>query len=192
MKAKLMHLIANFFIWVAFIAGLGGFAVALAMDTYTDYVPETWHYIAIGAGMIVLLLVGIILHIVANARAKREAISACWNAVEDVDVMEAVEEEAAAEEAVAEEELAEAIEEVVEEVAEEAAVEPGKTKIQIVREKIIEKTPLTAEQLEKVEKVGKIAVPVGIACITMLAMASKIKTYKAGEARRRNFYDWLG
>ena len=182
-----MHLIANFFIWIAFIAGVGGFAAALALDTYTDYVPELWHYIAIGAGMFVLLLVGIILHIAANARAKREAISACWNAVEDVDVMEAVEEEA-----IAEEELAEAIEEAVEEVVEEAAEETEKTKIQIIREKIVEKTPLTAEQLAKVEKVGKVAVPVGVACIAMLAMASKIKGYKAGEARRRDFYNWLG
>ena len=181
MKAKLLHLIANLFIWIAVVAGLGGFAAALALGIYTDYIPETWHYIAIGAGMGVLLVVGIILHIVANARAKREAIRACWDVVEDVDVMDAVEEDA----------VEAAIEEAAEESAEDAAEDAEKTKIQIIREKIIEKTPLTEEQLEKAEKIGKIAVPVGAACI-VLAMAAKLKGYKAGEARRRTFYNWLG
>lgn len=178
MKAKLLHLIANLFIWIAVVAGLGGFAAALALGIYTDYIPETWHYIVIGAGMGVLLLVGIILHIVANVRAKRERIRACWDVVEDVDVMEPAEEEA----------LVEALDEAVEEIE----GEEEKSKIQIIREKIIEKTPLNEEQLAKVEKVGKIAIPVGVACITMLAMASKIKGYKASEARRRDFYKWLG
>jgi len=50
---------------------------------------------------------------------------------------------------------------------------------------------VTEEQLEKAEKIGKIAVPVGAACI-VLAMAAKLKGYKAGEARRRTFYNWLG
>ncbi|MBQ8311464.1 MAG: hypothetical protein IJX80_10680 [Clostridia bacterium] len=183
MKAKLLHLIANLFIWIAVIAGLGGFAVALALNIYTDYIPEMWHYIAIGAGMGVLILVGIILHIVANVRAKREAIRACWNVVEDADVVDAVEEEAI------EEALEEAADEAVEETAEEAETE--KTKIQIIREKIIEKTPLTEEQLAKAEQIGKIAVPVGAACI-VLAMAAQLKGYRAGAARRRNFYKWLG
>ena len=184
MKAKLMHLIAKLFIWIAVIAGLGGMAAAFALNFYTDYIPELWHYLAIGGGMLVLIIVGIILHIVANARAKREAISECWDVVEDVDVMEAVEEEPVEEEA--------PVEEAIEEIVEEAPEVIEKTKIQVIREKIVEKTPLTEEQLAKVEKVGKVAVPVGIACIAMLAMASKIKGYKAGEARRRDFYNWLG
>ena len=185
MKAKMVHLIANLFIWIAVIAGLGGLATALALNLFTDYIPEMWHFLAIGGGMLLLILIGVLIHVIANARAKREAIRECWDVVEDADAIDAVEEEA----------VVEAVEEVEPEVVEETEeIADGslKAKIQAIRVKIVEKTPLTEEQLEKVEKVGKVAVPVGIACITMLAMASKIKTYKAGEARRRSFYNWLG
>ncbi|MBO7175615.1 MAG: hypothetical protein J6V57_07710, partial [Spirochaetaceae bacterium] len=65
------------------------------------------------------------------------------------------------------------------------------TKYQIVREKIVEKTPITEEQLTKAEKITKVAVP-ALAVCTVVLMAAKLSSYRKGEARRRTFYDWLG
>ena len=188
MKAKGIRVIANLILWVGVIACLGGFilALSLSMDNLfglpTEYIPETWHYIALGLILALVILVGVILHVVASNKAKREQIRACMESVEDASVLDA--EEEVEEEVLAEEEAAE---EAVEVVAEE---EP-KTKYQIVREKIVEKTPITEEQIDKAEKITKVAVP-ALAVCTVVLMAAKLSSYRKSAARRRTFYDWLG
>ena len=62
---------------------------------------------------------------------------------------------------------------------------------QYVRDKIIEKTPVTNEQMDKAEKIGKVAIPVAAATAVVL-MAAKLVSYRKTEVRRRTFFDWLG
>ena len=70
-------------------------------------------------------------------------------------------------------------------------VELPKTKYQILRDKIVEHTPITYEQLDKAEKVGKVAIPVAAATAVVL-MVAKLASYRKQEIRRRTFFDWLG
>ena len=62
---------------------------------------------------------------------------------------------------------------------------------QYVRDKIVEKTPVTNEQMDKAEKIGKVAIPVAAATAVVL-MAAKLVSYRKTEVRRRTFFDWLG
>ena len=70
-------------------------------------------------------------------------------------------------------------------------VELPKTKYQMVRDLIVEKTPITNEQIDKAEKIGKVAIPVAAAA-TVVLMAAKLVSYRKQEIRRRTFFDWLG
>ena len=70
-------------------------------------------------------------------------------------------------------------------------VELPKTKYQMVRDLIVEKTPITNEQIDKAEKIGKVALPVAAAA-TVVLMAAKLVSYRKQEIRRRTFFDWLG
>ena len=191
MKAKGIRVIANLILWVGVIACLGGFILALLLSMGnpiglpTEYVPDQWCYITLGLVFAVVLIVGIILHVVAGNKEKREQIRACMEAVEEATVLDAEEEI----EEVVEEEIPEEV--VAVEETEAPAEEAPKTKYQIVRETLIAKTPITEEQLDKAEKVGKVAIPVAAAC-TVVLMVAKLASYRKGEIRRRTFYNWLG
>lgn len=184
MKPKMIRLLANILLWIAVVAGLGGCALALALSMFTNYTPEAWHFYAIGGGVALFIVIAIVLHAVANVREKRLAIRECWEAAEEADAAEACADDTAVSCEETEEDS-----DTTEATAEE---EPAsKSKLQVVREKIVEKTPLTEEQLDTAEKIGKVAVPVGAACVVLL-MAAKLKGYKASAARRQTFYKWLG
>jgi hypothetical protein len=60
----------------------------------------------------------------------------------------------------------------------------------MVRDLVVEKTPITNEQIDKAEKIGKIAIPVA-AVATVVLMAAKLSSYRKNEIRRRTFFDWL-
>ncbi len=199
MKAKGLRIVANLVLCIGVVASLAGLAVALLISNgligiATDYIPQMIDYIILAAIFGVAFLAFLILHIVANVKAKRERIAACWAEaeaaalLEEAEIEEAIDEveEDAADETV-EEECAE--EEAVEECTEEEVV--TKTKLQIVREKILEKTPITEEQLDKAEKIGKVAIPVAGACL-VLAVAAKAGSNRKKAARRQKLYKWLG
>ncbi len=190
MKSKRIHLAANLVLWIGLIAGLLGCIVALLLaegnplGLPTDYVPTQNDFIYIGIGLAAIIVISIILHVIANCCASREKIRACW--------AEAAVEEAPVEEAPVEE----AVEETVEEEAvEEIAEEEPKTRLQIIYaniyDKVKEKTNLTDEQLEKAKKVGKVALPVGAACVS-LAVLAKLGHYRKQAKNRAQFYKWLG
>ncbi len=185
MKPKMIRLLANILLWIAVVAGLGGCALALALSMSTNYIPEAWHFYAIGGGVALFIVIAIVLHAVANVREKRLAIRECWNAAEEADAA-VIGEEPETDENTTEDVETDATEDVADVEAEES-----KNKLQVIREKIVEKTPLTEEQLDKAEKIGKVAVPVGAACVVLL-MAAKLKGYKASATRRQTFYKWLG
>jgi hypothetical protein len=113
-------------------------------------------------------------------------------AVEDASILDAVEEEPVAE--ITLDEVASDLDELVEEIEEEAAAEEARNyhpAYKYVRDKIIEKTPVTEEQMDKAEKIGKVALPVAAAA-TVVLMAAKLVQYRKQEIRRRTFFDWLG
>ncbi len=194
MKAKGIRVIANLVLWIGVIACLVGFIFALLlangnpMGLNTEYVPQVMDYVALGIILAIVIIVAIILFVVANNKEKRERIRACMDLVEDASVLDAVEEEIAEEVAEAVEEVAEVVEDLVEEVE---AVEAPKTKYQLLREKIVEVTPLTEEQIDKAEKIGKIAIPAAAAAVLLL-MIAKLANYRRREVRRRVFFDWIG
>ena len=118
---------------------------------------------------------------------------AAEEAVEDASIFDPVEEpapEVALEEVVSDlDELLDVPSEEEAEVVEEAPkYHPA---YQYVRDKIVEKTPITNEQLDKAEQIGKVAIPVAAAA-TVVLMAAKLVQYRKQEIRRRTFFDWLG
>ena len=188
MKAKGLRVFAVLMILVGIIAGVA----ALIIDKC-----GTMGIIALALSVAIGVVIACILFAVANNKEKRERIRASMEAVEDASIFDPVEEPVVDDvilddtaefgdlpEFTPEDEtlIIDPIEEVV---------EAPKTKYQILRDKIVEKTPLTYEQLDKAEKVGKIAIPVA-AVATVALMAAKLASYRKQEIRRRTFFDWLG
>ncbi len=186
MKSKRIHLAANLVLWIGLIAGLLGCVLALLLaegnpfGLPTDYVPTEAEFIYIGIGMAVVIVVGIILHVIANCCAAREKIRACWAETAEEPVEEIAEEP---------------VEEMVEEIVEEVVEEEPKTRMQVIYaniyDKVKEKTNMTDEQMETAKKVGKVALPVGAACIS-LAVLAKLGHYRKQAKNRAMFYKWLG
>lgn len=195
MKSKGIRVLANLILCVGVVACLVGFILALmlangnnVLGLDTDYIPGAIDYLALAAILFIVIIVAVILHVVAGNKEKRERIRACMDMVEDASVLDPVEEEIVVEDEPAElPELPEA--ELVEEPVE--LVEEPKTKYQLVREKIVELTPITEEQLDKAEKIGKVAVPVAATAAVVL-MIAKLASYRKAEVRRRTFFDWIG
>ena len=196
MKSKGIRVLANLILCVGVIACLVGFILALmlangnnVLGLATDYVPGAIDYLALAAILFIVIIVAVILHIVAGNKEKRERIRACMDIVEDASVLDPVEEEIVVEEEQPVElpELPEV--ELVEEPVE--IVEEPKTKYQLVREKIVELTPITEEQIDKAEKIGKVAIPVAATAAVVL-MVAKLANYRKAEVRRRTFFDWIG
>ena len=191
MKAKGLRVFAVLMIFVGIIAGVA----ALIIDKC-----GTMGIIALALSVAIGVVIACILFAVANNKEKRERIRASMEAVEDASIFDAVEEPALEDfnleetEPIADfgdlPEFAPEEENLIVDPIEEV-VEAPKTKYQILRDKIVEKTPLTYEQLDKAEKVGKIAIPVA-AVATVAVMVAKLASYRKQEIRRRTFFDWLG
>ena len=187
MKAKGLRVFGVLIILVGIIAGV----VALIAAN-----GDPMGIVALGLSVLIGVVIACILFAVANNKEKRERIRASMEAVEDATVLDPIEDlivdEVLEETETEVEELPEfnPEEEVAIEPVEEA-VELPKTKYQILRDKIVEHTPITYEQLDKAEKVGKVALPVAAAA-TLVLMVAKLASYRKQEIRRRTFFDWLG
>ena len=187
MKAKGLRVFAGLIILVGIIAGV----VALILAN-----GDPMGIVALGLSIAIGVVIACVLFAVANNKEKRERIRASMEAVEDATVLDPIEEPVIDDVVFDETEVE--IEELPEFNPEEALevepveeVELPKTKYQILRDKIVEHTPITYEQLDKAEKVGKVAIPVAAATAVVL-MVAKLASYRKQEIRRRTFFDWLG
>ncbi|MBO5931306.1 MAG: hypothetical protein J6Q70_03625 [Clostridia bacterium] len=187
MKAKGLRVFGVLVILVGIIAGV----VALLLSN-----GDPMGIVALGLSVLIGVVIACVLFTVANNKEKRERIRASMEAVEDATVLDPIEEPVIDDVVLDETEVE--IEELPEFNPEEALevepveeVELPKTKYQILRDKIVEHTPITYEQLDKAEKVGKVAIPVAAATAVVL-MVAKLASYRKQEIRRRTFFDWLG
>ena len=190
MKAKGFRFFAVLFIVVGVVAGV---VTSLFVDELLTRV------LVIGLCTAIGIVLGCIFFAIANNKEKRERIRASMEAVEDASIFDPIE-EPVVEDVLLDDALATDFDEVPEFLPEEDTdliidpveeIEAPKTKYQMIRDKIVEKTPITNEQLDKAEKIGKIAVPVAAAA-TVVLMAAKLASYRKQEIRRRTFFDWLG
>ena len=192
MKATGFRVIAVLFILLGVAAGAVAF---VATDAALEGIVALVLAVALG------IVISLIFFALANNKEKRERIRASMEAVEDATVLDAIE-EPAVEDIVLDDEIMEVEELPVIDTAEEIDLieepvevveEPAKKyhpAYQFVRDKIVEKTPITNEQIDKAEKIGKVAVPVA-AVATVALMAARLVSYRRNEARRRTFFDWL-
>ncbi len=187
MKAKGLRVFAGLIILVGIVAGV----VALILAN-----GDPMGIVALGLSIAIGVVIACILFAVANNKEKRERIRASMEAVEDASIFDPIE-EPVAEDIILDDTVSEFGDLPEFAPEEEFAVEPveevelPKTKYQILRDKIVEHTPITYEQLDKAEKVGKVAIPVAAAA-TVVLMVAKLASYRKSEIRRRTFFDWLG
>jgi hypothetical protein len=193
MKATGFRVIAVLFILLGVAAGVVAF---VATDAAIEGILALILSVALG------VVISFIFFAIAANKEKRERIRASMEAVENATVLDPIE-EPAVEDIVLDEEIPNfeeipdfnATEEInfIEEPAEIIEDAPKKyhPAYQYVRDKIVEKTPVTNEQIDKAEKIGKIAIPVA-AVATVALMAAKLVSYRKNETRRRTFFDWLG
>ena len=191
MKAKGLRVFAGLIILVGIIAGV--LALILANG-------DPMGIIALGLSVAIGVVIACVLFAVANNKEKRERIRASMEAVEDASIFDPIEEPVVVEDdIIIDEEIpefgdlpeftpAEDTDLVLDPIEE---IELPKTKYQMLRDYIVEKTPITNEQIDKAEKVGKVAIPVA-AVATVVLMAAKLASYRKSEIRRRTFFDWLG
>lgn len=189
MKAKGFRVFAVLFILVGVAAGV---ITSLFVDALLTRVIVIALCFAIG------VVIGCIFFAIANNKEKRERIRASMEAVEDASIFDPIEEPVV--EDIILDDVATDFEEIPEFLPEDDTdliiepieeIEVPKTKYQMLRDKIVEKTPITNEQIDKAEKIGKIALPVAAAA-TVVLMAAKLASYRKQEVRRRTFFDWLG
>lgn len=192
MKATGFRVIAVLFILLGVAAGAVAF---VATDAAIEGIVALVLAVALG------IVISLIFFALANNKEKREKIRASMEAVEDATVLDAID-EPAVEDIVLDDDILEVEELPVVDTAEEIDLieepveiieEPAKKyhpAYQFVRDKIVEKTPITNEQIDKAEKIGKVAVPVA-AVATVALMAARLASYRKNEARRRTFFDWL-
>ena len=190
MKAKGLRVFAGLIILVGLVAGV--LALILANG-------DPMGIIALGLSIAVAVVIACVLFAVANNKEKRERIRASMEAVEDASIFDPIEEPVVVEDdIIIDEEIpefgdlpeftpAEDTDLVLDPIEE---IELPKTKYQMLRDYIVEKTPITNEQIDKAEKVGKVAIPVA-AVATVVLMAAKLASYRKSEIRRRTFFDWL-
>ena len=195
MKAKGLRVFAIILIFVGIIAGVGALLIADG---------DPLGIVALGLSVAIGVVIACILFAVANNKEKRERIRASMEVVEDASIFDPIEdvvvedEDLVLDDEVSEfDEIPEFLPEEEEEDVDlmiepvEEVVEAPKTKYQILRDFVVEKTPITNEQIDKAEKIGKVAVPAA-AVATVVLMAAKLASYRKSEVRRRTFFDWLG
>ena len=194
MKVKGLRIFA----WIMILVGVVAGVVALIADNC-----GLMGIIALALSVAIGIVIACILFAVANNKEKRERIRASMEAVEEASIFDPIEEP------VVEDPMVDALvfdddltgygdvpEFVPEEDTDlifdsvEEEVQVPKTKYQMVRDFVVEKTPITNEQIDKAEKIGKVAIPVA-AVATVVLMAAKLSSYRKSEIRRRTFFDWL-
>ena len=193
MKVKGLRIFA----WIMILVGIVAGVVALIADNC-----GLMGIIALGLSVAIGVVIACILFAVANNKEKRERIRASMEAVEEASIFDPIEEPVVEDPMVdalvfdddlsgygdVPEFIPEEDELIFDSVEEEVQV--PKTKYQMVRDLVVEKTPITNEQLDKAEKIGKVAIPVA-AVATVVLMAAKLSSYRKNEIRRRTFFDWL-
>lgn len=192
MKATVFRIIAVLFILLGVAAGVVAF---VATDAAIEGIIALVLSVALG------IVISLIFFAIAHNKEKRERIRASMEAVEDATILDPVD-EPAVQDIVLDDEVVDFEElpdldtteevELIEDPAPVVEEEPKKyhPAYQYVRDKVVEKTPITNEQIDKAEKIGKIAVPVA-AVATVALMAAKLVSYRKNETRRRTFFDWL-
>ena len=186
------------FAWIIILAGIVGGVAALIADNC-----GVMGLIGLGLSVAIGVVIACILFAVANNKEKRERIRASMEAVEEASIFDPVEEpvvEVPVADAITFDDDLSAYGDVPEFIPEEDTdlifdsveeeVQVPKTKYQMVRDFVVEKTPITNEQIDKAEKIGKVAIPVA-AVATVVLMAAKLSSYRKNELRRRTFFDWL-
>ena len=193
MKVKGLRIFA----WIMILVGIVAGVVALIADNF-----GLMGIIALGLSVAIGIVIACILFTVANNKEKRERIRASMEAVEDASIFDPIEEsveDPMVDALVFDDDLTgygdvpefipeEDTDLIFDSVEEEVQV--PKTKYQMVRDFVVEKTPITNEQIDKAEKIGKVAIPVA-AVATVVLMAAKLSSYRKSEIRRRTFFDWL-
>ena len=199
MKAKGLRFFAGLIILVGVFAGVA----ALIIDAC-----GTMGIIALGLSIAIGVVIACILFAIANHMEKDEHLDASAEAVEDASILDPIEEPVIIDPIVEDPMVDDIVFDndleygdvpaflpeddtdlIFDPIEEE--VEVPKTKYQMVRDYVVEKTPITNEQIDKAEKIGKIAIPVAAAA-TVVLMAAKLASYRKNEIRRRTFLDWLG
>lgn len=193
MKAKGLRVFAVILIFVGIIAGVVTLIIA---DGDPLGIPALALSVFIGVALACILFT------IANNKEKRERIRASMEVVEDASIFDPIEDTVVEDDIILDDEVSEfgdlpeflpEEEEDVDLMIEpvEEVVEAPKTKYQILRDFVVEKTPITNEQIDKAEKIGKVAIPAA-AVATVVLMAAKLASYRKSEVRRRTFFDWLG
>ena len=208
MKPKGIRLLANLILWIGVVLGLAAcvFVLLLAqgnpLKIPTEYVPGYIDFIIIGAFVLVILVTAIVLHAVAGRKEKRDRIRAAWEGTEtpaeaaaeiaeEIDPVVEVADAIDAEEPIIAEDAEEVAEEAAEEVAEEPATKKGK--IKALRAKLTEKVSVNKKKIIIAGVVAiATAVPAAIAGAVVGKQHAQLKAYKKKEARRKEFYNWLG
>lgn len=194
MKVKGLRIFA----WIMILVGIVAGVAALIIDNC-----GLMGIIALGLSVAIGIVIACILFAVANNKEKRERIRASMEAVEEASIFDPIEEPVEEPIVVEDFDFGDELSEygdVPEFGSEddtdlifdpiEDEIEVPKTKYQMVRDFVVEKTPITNEQIDKAEKIGKVAIPVA-AVATVVLMAAKLSSYRKNEIRRRTFFDWL-
>ena len=196
MKAKGLRSLA----WI--IIGIGVVAGVMPLVLWGN---GTMEMIALGLTIAISIVIACVMFAIANHKEKAENFRASMEVVEDASVLDSIEEPVAIEEPVMDDIILDDVSEygdvpeflpeddtdlIFDPIEEEEVVEAPKSKYQQVRDFVVEKTPITNEQIDKAEKVGKVAIPVA-AVATVVLMAAKLSSYRKNEIRRRTFFDWL-
>ena len=196
MKAKGLRSLA----WI--IIGIGVVAGVMPLVLWGN---GTMEMIALGLTIAISIVIACVMFAIANHKEKAENFRASMEVVEDASVLDSIEEPVAIEEPVMDDIILDDVSEygdvpeflpeddtdlIFDPIEEEEVVEAPKSKYQQVRDFVVEKTPITNEQIDKAEKIGKVAIPVA-AVATVVLMAAKLSSYRKNEIRRRTFFDWL-
>ena len=196
MKAKGLRSLA----WI--IIGIGVVAGVMPLVLWGN---GTMEMIALGLTIAISIVIACVMFAIANHKEKAENFRAYMEVVEDASVLDSIEEPVAIEEPVMDDIILDDVSEygdvpeflpeddtdlIFDPIEEEEVVEAPKSKYQQVRDFVVEKTPITNEQIDKAEKIGKVAIPVA-AVATVVLMAAKLSSYRKNEIRRRTFFDWL-
>ena len=196
MKAKGLRSLA----WI--IIGIGVVAGVMPLVLWGN---GTMEMIALGLTIAISIVIACVMFAIANHKENAENFRASMEVVEDASVLDSIEEPVAIEEPVMDDIILDDVSEygdvpeflpeddtdlIFDPIEEEEVVEAPKSKYQQVRDFVVEKTPITNEQIDKAEKIGKVAIPVA-AVATVVLMAAKLSSYRKNEIRRRTFFDWL-
>lgn len=188
MKSIRLRIAARLVMWLGLVScvlGAGAYCVICMPEVLN--LPFDWRYlVAVGACLIIFILVSAILHVFAN-HAQNSLEAYCEKEeVEDVMAEMSVEPK---------EELEE---EEKEELAVDFASEEEPEKEPEAKEAPKKKFAFPKEKLKLIKAIAIVGVPVVVSCVTAISVAKSKKKKKIEkdrrekEANRQAFYRWLG